>query len=235
MDMPTLYYEDPPLCNRLWAAMPITVRDRLHPYLERVPLPLGEDLYETGPKRRYVYFPIHGQVSLVYVMGNIEAQVASVGCEGLIGVATLMDSELASIRPIVQSAGSAYRLLGSVLKAELLQNSALQPLLLRYFHHLLLQVAQIALCNRYHNIEQQLCRCLLLSSKCNPAQSLILTQEMIARMLGVRREGVTLAAGKLQQLKVISYHRGRIRILDRARLERLACECYQVLKNKAPQ
>lgn len=236
MDMPALCDEPQPMRNRLWSAMPIAVRKRLSPYLDRVPLLPGKELYEAGQKLRYVYFPIHGQVSLVYVISaGREAQVASVGSEGMIGLAALMDGEQTSIRTRVQTAGSAYRLLGSVLKEELLQNSELQLLLLRYFHNLLMQVTQIALCNRYHSIEQRLSRCLLLSSEDSPEQGLILTQELIARILGVRREGVTLAAGKLQQLGVISYQRGQIQILNRAKLKQLACECYHELKNKAAQ
>ena len=232
--MPAFSDKPQPMRNRLWAAMPLTARERLLPYLERVPLPLGKELYEAGQKLRYVYFPTHGQVSLVYVMSEgREAQVASVGCEGMLGMATLMDGEQGSIRTTVQAAGSAYRLLGSVLKNELQQNNELQLVLLRYFHTLLMQVTQIALCNRYHSIEQRLSRCLLLSSEHSPEQGLILTQELIAKLLGVRREGVTLAAGKLQQRGVISYHRGQIKILKRAKLEQLACECYHELKNKA--
>ena len=234
--MPTFCDQPQPMRNRLWAAMPKAVRERLLPYLEKVPLPLGKELYEAGKKRRYVYFPTHGHVSLVYVMSEgCEAQVASVGCEGMIGVAVLMDSDHVRILTTVQAAGSAYRLLGSVLKEELQHSGELQLVLLRYFHTLLMQVTQIALCNRYHSIEQRLSRYLLLSSQHSPEQSLIVTQELIAKLLGVRREGVTLAAGKLQQLKVISYHRGQIRILNRAKLEQLACECYHALKNKAPR
>ena len=234
MDMPAVSDECQPMGNRLWAAMPIAARTRLLPYLERVPLPLGKELYEAGQKLRYVYFPIYGQVSLVYVMSEgREAQVASVGSEGMVGMAALMDGEQGSMHTRVQAAGSAYRLLGSLLKEELQQNSALQLVMLRYFHTLLMQMAQIALCNRYHSIEQRLSRCLLWSSEHSPEQGLILTQELMAKLLGVRREGVTLAAGKLQRRGVIRYHRGQIQILNRAKLEQLACECYLELKNKA--
>lgn len=246
MDMPTLYYEHQcyehqcrehqvhehqPMCNRLWAAIPAPVRNRLLPFLERVPLPLGKELYVAGQKLRYVYFPTHGVVSLMYAMNQGgELQIATVGEEGVIGVAALIDGAHTNMRTIVQSAGSAYRLLSSVLEEELRNNRELQLMILHYFHRLLSQVAQIALCNRYHTIEQQLCRCLLLSSEPSPEKSIKLTQELIASLLGVRREGVTLAAGKLQQSSIISYHRGHIKILDRPKLEQLACECYAALK-----
>lgn len=221
--------------NRLLALLLSIARERLLPYLEVVPLLVGKELYQVGQKIRYVYFPTHGLVSLVHVVGQGEAQVTTVGCEGVVGMGALMDCEHTPIHAIVQIAGSAYRLPSSLLKAELYQNSELQRVFLRYFHALLMQIAQIALCNRYHSIEQQLCRCLLLSSQHSLLQPLMLTQEQIAKLLGVRREGVTLAAGRLQQLRVICYHRGCIEILDRAKLERLACECYGALKNKAPQ
>lgn len=234
--MPILCDEHQPMCNRLWAAMPAAVRKRLFPFLERVPLPLGKELYVAGQKLRYVYFPTNGLVSLVYTMNQGgELQIATVGAEGVIGVAALMGSEHTHMRTIVQSAGSAYRLLSSVLEEELHRDRELQLMILRYSYRLLTQVAQIALCNRYHTIEQQLCRCLLLSSEDSPQQSIKLTQEVISILLGVRREGVTLAAGKLQQLNVISYHRGHIKILDRPKLEQLACECYVALKNKLYQ
>lgn len=232
MDMPTLCDDAEPRGNKLWAAMPTAARQRLQPYLVRVPLPLGKELYDAGSKPCYLYFPTYGQVSLMYAVDEgREAQVASVGSEGIVGIAALMEADHQGMRYTVHSAGSAYRLPASLLKAELAQNSALQALLLRYFYKRFRQVAQISLCHRYHNIEQQLCLCLLLSSQCNPGQDLNLTQELIAKLLGVRREGVTLAAGKLQQLRVIRYHRGSIEILNRVELEQLACECYGVLKN----
>lgn len=236
MDMPPPFCASHPLRNQLLAAMPAAVYQRLLPCLEQVPLPLGKELQDPRQTLRYVYFPVDGLVSLVHVTKTGgEVQIAAVGSEGVTGISVLMGGERSSIRATVQGEGSAYRLLASLLKEEIHRDSELRFLLLRYCHALLIQVAQMALCNRYHSIEQRLCRCLLLASQHQPEQGLLLTQEQIARQLGVRREGVTLAAGKLQQQGAIHYHRGLIQIVNREKLEQLACECYQELKSKIRQ
>ena len=217
--------------NHLLAALPLEVRDRVFPHLELVSLPLGKVLYESGDALRHVYFPTDSIVSLLYVMEDgAAAEISVVGNEGLIGVALFMGGESTPSRAIVQSAGSAYRLLGQKLKDEFNRHGALLALMLRYTQALITQMAQTAVCNRHHHIDQQLCRWLLLSMDRLPTNRLTMTQELIANMLGVRREGVTEAAGKLQALGVIHYSRGSITVLDRARLEELCCECYAVVK-----
>lgn len=217
--------------NGLLAALPPEVQQRLFPHLERIQLPLGHVLYESGDKLRHVYFPTDAIVSLLYVMESGDsAEIAVVGNEGLVGVALFMGGESTTNRAIVQSAGHAYRMPGGKLKEEFDRHSELLHLMLRYSQALLTQMAQTAVCNRHHNISQQLCRWLLLSLDRLRGNELIMTQELIANMLGVRREGVTEAAGKLQRLGVIEYSRGHITVLDRAKLERLSCECYSVVK-----
>ncbi len=222
-----------PQQNHLLAALPIDVQERLFPYLEVVPMPLGKVLYESGDTLRHVYFPTDSIVSLLYVMeSGASAEISVVGNEGLIGVALFMGGESTPSRAIVQSAGSAYRLLGQRLKDEFNRHGELLFLMLRYTQSLLTQMAQTAVCNRHHSVDQQLCRWLLLSLDRLQGNELSMTQELIANMLGVRREGVTDAAGKLQKLGVIEYSRGHIRVLDRAKLEQLSCECYEVVKRE---
>ena len=220
--------------NHLLAALPPLERARLFPYLELVPMPLGKVLYESGDLLLHVYFPLDSIISLLYVMEDgASAEISVVGNEGLIGVALFMGGETTPSRAIVQSAGHAYRLIGQRLKDEFHRNGELQQLLLRYTQALLTQMAQTAVCNRHHSVDQQLCRWLLLSLDRLPTNQLTMTQELIANMLGVRREGVTEAAGKLQKLGAIRYARGSITVLDRPQLEQLCCECYGVVKKES--
>lgn len=222
-----------PQHNHLLAALPVEVQGRLFPHLELIPLPLGDVLYESGDTLRHVYFPVDAIVSLLYVMeSGASAEISVVGNEGLIGVALFMGGESTSSRALVQSGGHAYRLLGQRLKDEFNRHGELLHLILRYTQALITQMAQTAVCNRHHSIDQQLCRWLLLSLDRLPSNKLTMTQELIANMLGVRREGVTDAAGKLQRLGIIEYSRGHITVLDRVGLERLSCECYAVVKKE---
>jgi CRP-like cAMP-binding protein len=196
-------------------------------------MPLGRVLYEPGDALLHVYFPLDSIVSLLYVMENgASAEISVVGNEGLIGIALFMGGETTPSRAIVQSSGYAYRLIGRRLKDEFNRHGELQLLLLRYTQALITQMAQTAVCNRHHSVDQQLCRWLLLSLDRLSSSQLIMTQELIANMLGVRREGVTDAAGKLQKLGIIQYHRGQITVLDRPHLEQLSCECYAVVKKE---
>jgi CRP-like cAMP-binding protein len=197
-------------------------------------MPLGKVLYESGDTQHYVYFPADCIVSLLYVMADgASAEISVVGREGIIGVSLFMGGETTPSRAIVQSGGTAYRLIGQRLKDEFHRNGELQLLLLRYTQALITQMAQTAVCNRHHSVDQQLCRWLLLSLDRLPSNQLTMTQELIANMLGVRREGVTEAAGRLQKLDVIQYSRGKITVLDRPKLERLCCECYAVVKKES--
>src|SRR6202047_1059346 len=222
-----------PQQNHLLAALSPAERERIYPHLRLVPMPLGEILYESGDLLRHVYFPTDSIVSLLYVLEDgASAEISVVGNEGLIGIALFMGGETTPSRAIVQSAGHAYRLIGQQLKDEFHRNGELQLLLLRYAQALITQMAQTAVCNRHHSVDQQLCRWLLLSLDRLPSNKLIMTQELIANMLGVRREGVTDAAGKLQRLGVINYSRGLITVLDRRKLEELCCECYGVVKRE---
>ena len=222
-----------PQQNHLLAALTATERERLYPHLQLVPMPLGKVLYESGDVMRHVYFPTDSIISLLYVLADgASAEISVVGNEGIIGVSLFMGGETTPSRAIVQSAGSAYRLIGQLLKEEFHRNGGMQLLLLRYTQALLTQMAQTAVCNRHHSVDQQLCRWLLLSLDRLVTNKLTMTQELIANMLGVRREGVTDAAGKLQKLGVIQYARGRITVLDRPKLEKLCCECYAVVKKE---
>jgi CRP-like cAMP-binding protein len=222
-----------PQQNHLLAALPVDAQERLFPHLELVPMPLGRVLYESGDTLRHVYFPTDSIVSLLYVMEHgASAEISVVGNEGLIGVALFMGGESTPSRAIVQSAGSAFRLPGQRLKDEFNRHGDLLQLMLRYTQSLITQMAQTAVCNRHHSIDQQLCRWLLLSLDRLPGNRLTMTQELIANMLGVRREGVTDAAGKLQRVGAIEYSRGHITVLDRPRLERLCCECYAMVKKE---
>ncbi|MHB1541855.1 MAG: Crp/Fnr family transcriptional regulator [Steroidobacteraceae bacterium] len=206
---------------------------RLLPHLERIELPLGTVLYESGEALRHVYFPVDCIISLLYVLlDGSSAEIAVVGNDGLVGIPLFMGGETTSNRALVQSAGHAYRLPGPRLKEEFHSNDALQGLFLRYTQALITQMAQTVVCNRHHTVHQQLCRWILLSLDRLPSNQLNMTQELIANMLGVRREGVTDAAGKLQRLGVIHYQRGHITVLDRPRLETLCCECYTVVKKE---
>jgi len=217
--------------NLLLSALPSAVRERLEPALEGVRFGLGDIVFEAQQVEQYVYFPTDSIVSLLYVMQNgSSAEIASVGNEGMLGVAVVMGGGSTTTRAVVQAAGHAWRLPARLVKVELDNHSYLLELLLRYTQSLLTQMAQTSVCNRHHNIDQQLARWLLLSLDRLPTDTLRMTQELIANMLGVRREGVTQAAGKLRKLGVINYHRGRIKVLDRAQLERLSCECYAVVK-----
>jgi CRP-like cAMP-binding protein len=219
--------------NRLLAVLPDEERHRLVPHLELIPLPLGKALYESGDRLRNVYLPTTSIVSLLYVMENgASAEIAVVGNEGIVGIALFMGGETMPNRAVVQSAGHAYRLNGQVLKEEFNRAGAFQHLLLRYTLAMFAQMAQTAVCNRHHSIDQQLCRWLLLSLDRLPANKLVMTQELIANMLGVRREGVTEAAGKLQSAGLIQYKRGHITVLDRPGLEARVCECYKVVRDE---
>ena len=219
--------------NRLLAALSPAEKDRIFPHLRSVPMPLGKALYESGDVQRFVYFPTNCIVSLLNVMeSGASAEVAVVGNEGVIGIALFMGGETTPSRAIVQSAGEAYRLVGERLKDEFHRSGGMQVLLLRYTQALITQMAQTAVCNRHHSVDQQLCRWLLLSLDRLDSNRLTMTQDLIANMLGVRREGVTESAGRLQRLGVIRYSRGSITVLDRPHLERLCCECYDVVKRE---
>jgi CRP-like cAMP-binding protein len=219
--------------NHLLAALTKSDLERLMPDLELVSLPLGAAVYESGRRLRHVYFPLDSIVSLLNVMADgASAEIAVVGNDGVVGVSLFMGGETTPSRAVVQSAGYAYRLEAAILKAEFNRAGALQHLLLRYTQALLTQMAQTAVCNRHHTLDQQLCRWLLLSLDRLPSNELIMTQGLIANMLGVRREGVTEAAGKLQQAGLIHYSRGRIRVLDRPGIEAGTCECYAVVKKE---
>jgi CRP-like cAMP-binding protein len=223
-----------PQQNHLLAALSAPERKRIFPQLQIVEMPLGKVLYESGDVLRHVYFPIDSIVSLLYVLADgASAEISVVGNEGLIGIALFMGGETTPSRAIVQSAGQAYRLDGHLFKEEFHRNGSMQLLLLRYTQALITQMAQTAVCNRHHSVDQQLCRWLLLSLDRLSSNQLIMTQELIANMLGVRREGVTEAAGKLDKLGVIRYARGQITVLDRPKLEQLCCECYAVVKRES--
>jgi len=236
--MPSLPNPPNPRQNHLLAVLPETVCEHLFAHLEPVPLPLGEALYESGDRLNHVYFPTTAIVSLLYVMENgASAEIAVVGNEGIVGIALFMGGETMPNRAVVQSAGHAYRLKGQVLQQEFNRSGGrrrgvLQHLLLRYTLALLTQMAQTAVCNRHHSVDQQLCRWLLLSLDRLPSNELSMTQELIANMLGVRREGVTEAAGKLQGAGLIHYSRGHITVLDRPGLEARVCECYEVVRKE---
>jgi CRP-like cAMP-binding protein len=222
-----------PTQNQLLAALPKEDLDRWLPDLERVEMPLGEVLYEPGTTLSHVYFPSTAIVSLLYVMEDgASAEIAVAGNEGIIGISLFMGGESTPSRAVVQSAGHAFRMKAQILKNEFNNRGVVLHLLLRYTQALITQMAQTAVCNRHHTVDQQLCRWLLLSLDRLPGDELVMTQELIANMLGVRREGVTEAALKLQKAGVISYARGRITVLNRARLEGLSCECYAVVKNE---
>jgi len=219
--------------NQLLAALPELVRQRLFAHLESVQMPLGEVLYESGAQLRYVYFPTTSIVSLLYVMEDgASAEIAVVGKEGLLGIALFMGGETTPSRAIVQNAGHGFRLKARLLKSEFNRAGPVMHLLLLYTQALITQMAQTAVCNRLHSLDQQLCRWLLLSLDRLPSNEVTMTQELIANMRGVRREGVTEAAGRLQDDGLVHYSRGRITVPDRPGLEARTCECYQVVKKE---
>ena len=219
--------------NHLLSVLPEAERVRLAPHLVPVDMTLGQVVYESGDRQRFVYFPATSIVSLLYVMEDgASAEIAIVGNEGLIGIALFMGGETTPSRAIVQSAGAAFRLDAQILKEEFIRGGPVQRLLLRYTQALITQMAQTAVCNRHHSIDQQLCRWLLLSVDRLPSNELKMTQELIANMLGVRRSGVTEAALKLQDAGLIRYGHGHIQVLDRPGLEKRVCECYRVVKQE---
>ena len=231
--MPTDDDTSDPTKNRLLAALPREEYERILPHLGHVSFKLGEVIYESGGRQSYIYFPTTAIISLLYLMENgSSAEMGMAGKEGLVGVALFMGGETVPNRAVVQSAGAALRMKTKVLQGEFARGGAFQRLLLRYTQALMTQMSQTAVCNRLHAIEQQLCRWLLLSHDRLDSDELVMTQELIANMLGVRREGVTEAAGKLQERGLIRYRRGRITVLDRAGLEGGACECYAVVKRE---
>ena len=219
--------------NHLLSALPPAEAQRWMPLLESVELPLGHVLYESGATLAHVYFPTTAIISLLYVMENgASAEIAVVGNEGIVGVSLFMGGESTPSRAVVQSAGHGFRLKANIMKEEFNRAGPVLHLLLRYTQALITQMAQTAVCNRHHTLDQQLCRWLLLSLDRLQGNQLVMTQELIANMLGVRREGVTEGALKLQRAGLISYARGHITVLDRARLEKRSCECYSVVKKE---
>jgi CRP-like cAMP-binding protein len=226
--------DNPPERNQILRALPAAERERLYPHLQRVPLPLGAVIYESGARLRHIYFPTDSIVSLLYLLKDgASAEIALVGNDGAVGVSLFMGGESTPSRAVVQSAGSAFRLSRTRLKQEFERHGLLLTVLLRYTQSLITQMAQTAVCNRHHALDQQLCRWMLLSLDRLDSNELNMTQELIANMLGVRREGVTEAAGRLQKLGVIRYSRGKITVLDRLQLEKLSCECYGVVKKES--
>ncbi len=222
-----------PRQNQLLAALPEAEFERWLPHLEQVELPLGRVLYESGATLEHVYFPTTAIVSLLYVMDDgASAEIAVVGFDGLVGISLFMGGESTPSRAVVQSAGFGYRLAAPLMKSEFERAGPVLHLLLRYVQALITQMSQTAVCNRHHSLDQQLCRWLLLSLDRLQGLELVMTQELIANMLGVRREGVTEGALKLQAAALIHYTRGRITVLDRAGLERRSCECYAVVKTE---
>ena len=231
--MPAIRGIQRPKQNHLLAALPAADYQRIAPHLELVSMPLSEVLYESGKQLRHVYFPTTSIVSLLYVMEDgASAEIAVVGNEGILGIALFMGGESTPGRAVVQSAGEGYRLKAQLLKKEFNLSGPMLHLLLRYTQSLITQMAQTAVCNRHHSVDQQLCRWLLLSLDRLLSNELIMTHELIANMLGVRREGVTEAAGKLHDLGLINYSRGHITVLDRPGIEQRSCECYEVVKRE---
>ena len=222
-----------PRQNRLLAALPAAQYAQVFAQLELVPMALGQMLYEPGTQMRHAYFPTSSIVSLHYVTeSGASAETAGVGNEGVVGVPLFMGGDSTTSSAVVQTAGHAYRLERNLLKQEFDQGGLLQRLLLRYSQALLTQMAQTAVCNRHHSVEQQLCRWLLLTLDRLPERELVMTQELLASMLGVRRESITDAAGKLQSAGYLRYHRGHISVLQRSGLETRACECYGVVRKE---
>jgi CRP-like cAMP-binding protein len=222
-----------PRQNQLLATLSEVELKRLLPRLEEVEMPLGHVVYESGRTLSHIYFPSTCIVSLMYVLeSGASAEIAVVGNEGVVGVSLFMGGETTPNRAVVQSAGAAFRLPAALIQEEFRRGGTMQHLMLRYTQSLLTQMAQTGVCNRHHSLDQQLCRWLLLSIDRLPADEITTTQELISSMLGVRREGVTEAAGKLQKAGIISYRRGHIKVLDRPALEKLSCECYEVVRRE---
>lgn len=220
-----------PLQNSLLASLPAYEFNRLQPNLELAPIPFGKVIYGPGSQLQHLYFPTTCILSTLYVLvGGGSSEIAVVGNEGVLGVSLFMGGEAAPSRVVARSAGFAYRIKAQLVRDEFNRGGAFMQSLLRYNQALMVQVSQTAVCNRYHSVEQQLCRCLLLSHDRLPTDSLDMTQELISSILGVRREGVTEAAGKLQRAGYISYSRGRIKVINRPGLEKTVCECYAVVK-----
>lgn len=231
--MPASANTPAPTNNRLLAMLPREEYERILPHLSYVSFSLGEVVYESGGLMNYIYFPATAIISLLYMMENgSSAEMGMAGHEGVVGIALFMGGDTMPNRAVVQSAGGVFRMRAKVLQDEFARGGPFQRLLLRYTQALITQMSQTAVCNRLHEIEQQLCRWLLLSHDRLDTDELIMTQELIANMLGVRREGVTAAASRLQEQGLISYVRGRIQILDRRGLEALVCECYKVVKDE---
>jgi CRP-like cAMP-binding protein len=222
-----------PSQNHLLAALPTAEFERLAPHLELVPMPLGEILYEPGGQMQHGYFPTTAIVSLHYVLeSGASSEAAGVGNAGVVGISLFMGGDTMPSSAAVQAAGHGYRLAGRLLKLEFDRTGPMQHLMLRYTQALITQITQTAVCNRHHSVEQQLCRWLLLTLDRLPSHELVMTQELVSTMLGVRRESITLVAGSLQRDGVISYRRGHISVLDRAGLETRVCECYAVVKKE---
>lgn len=222
-----------PKQNQLLAALPGEIFERLSPSLELIAMPLGNVLYESGGLLQHVYFPTTAIVSLHYIMENgASAEIAGVGNEGVLGISLFMGGDTTPSRAIVQTGGHGYLLKSRAMKAEFERAGPTMRLMLRYTQALMTQISQTAVCNRHHSVEQQLCRWLLLTLDRLPSSELTMTQELIANMLGVRREGITEAAGRLQQDGLISYRRGHITVIDRSGLELRVCECYAVVKKE---
>ena len=220
-----------PSQNHLLAALPAAEFEPLLAHLERVELAVGDTLYQPGSQLRHAYFPTSAIVSLHYVTGSgASAESAGVGNEGVVGISLFMGGDTTSSSAVVQTAGQAYRMASATLRQEFKRAGLFQRLLLRYTQALMTQMAQTTVCTRHHSVEQQLCRWLLLTLDRLPSNQLVMTQELIAHMLGVRREGITEAAGRLQRAGVISYRRGHIEVQDRAGLETRVCECYAVVR-----
>lgn len=231
--LPPAHVTPSPRQNHILAALPVAAYERLRPGLEDIPLDLGQVIYESGGHQGYVFFPTTAIVSLLYVMEDAaSAEIAVVGYEGLVGISLFMGGESTTNRAVVQSGGRACRLKARALHDEFVRGSEVQRLLLLYTQALMTQMAQTAVCNRHHTLDQQLCRWLLLSLDRLTSNELAMTHELIADMLGVRREGVTEAAGHLQAAGLIRYTRGKITVLDRPGLEARACECYAVVKHE---
>lgn len=221
-----------PSKNRLLAMLPREEYERILPHLGHVSFSLGEVVYESGGRMSYIYFPSTAVISLLYMMENgSSAEMGMAGREGVVGIALFMGGGTMPNRAVVQSAGSAYRMRAQVLQNEFARGGTFQSLLLRYTQALITQMSQTAVCNRLHGIEQQLCRWLLLSHDRLDSDELVMTHDFISNMLGVRREGVSKAAGILQKDELITYSRGQIKILDRSGLEAVSCECYRIIKD----
>jgi CRP-like cAMP-binding protein len=229
----TLPLQHSPMQNHLLSALPAETLERITPHLEPIAMPLGDVLYESGGHLQHVYFPTTAIVSLHYIIENgASSEIASVGNEGVLGISLFMGGNTTPSRATIYTGGYGYRVKARLIIEEFNRNGSFMRLILRYTQALITQISQTAVCNRHHSVEQQLCRWLLFTLDRLPTNELIMTQELIAGMLGVRREGITETAGKLQREGLISYRRGHITVLDRKKLESHACECYGVVKKE---